>query len=141
VQAYTTWPRNTTPVAKSTAHRTGRTQTISGYPCELIAFDLGGGEKFEFWVTKALPGLGAMDVADNALDARRRALFRQLDGVPIRIVHTTSHYRLTTDFIEIKQGPLDAALFEVPADYRHEKDAGDLTKKLPPKESSPPTAK
>jgi hypothetical protein len=141
VQAYTTWPRNTAPVAKATAHRPGRTQTISGYACELVAFDLGGGEKFEFWVTKDLTGLGAMDVADNTLDARRRALFQQLNGVPIRIVHTTANYRLTQEFTEIKPGPLDAALFEIPAGYRHEKDGRNLMKKPAASPGSPPASK
>lgn len=128
-EAYLTWPRRTPEKApRIEAQRSGKTQTIAGYACEQVIFQFGV-ETWEFWVTKDLPGLTALDVSDNTLDARRRAMYRQLGGVPIRSINTTATYRLTSDLTEIEPQALEDALFTIPAGYVQVKDAGDLMKR------------
>jgi hypothetical protein len=127
---YTTWPRKAAAAAPKIAPtRTGQKQTIAGFTCEQLIFDLGQGEVWEYWVTQDIPGVSAMDVADNALDARRRAMFRQLGGVPIRTINTMPNFRLTSDILSLKLEPQNAAYFEIPADYAYAKDVSDLNKK------------
>lgn len=128
-EAYLTWPRRTPEKPpRVEAQRSGKTQTIAGYACEQVTFHFGV-ETWEFWVTKDLPGLTALDVSDNTLDARRRAMYRQLGGVPIRSINTTASYRLTSDLTEIQAQAVDDALFTVPAGYVQVKDAADLMKR------------
>lgn len=113
------------------------TREIAGYTCHRYTLTMGGKMRFELW---AAPDL---EVPISYHDARKMAYaamgpigarfdkmfdeMKKIQGLPLATISEISIMGMDLDTeqtaTEVKRGPIDASVFEVPAGYKQQKSA------------------
>lgn len=109
---------------KPAIHKTGKVQTINGYPCEEYAGSSGGGTTIRCWITNALEAAEMEPFRAYALDAFKSTSFgglAALKGLIVRSESTvlTNDKPVTsrTELQSLSKAPIADAVFAAPADY------------------------
>ena len=104
---------------------TGKSETVNGYNTKIYTWSGARGLTETLWVAESFPNYEAIRAELNKLDkfndsGPHRNAQPQLSPLPGMVLKSESEFeghKLTTTLVSAKVEPLDAALFELPADY------------------------
>ena len=106
--------------------KTSETANILGYPCTKYQVELttgGNTMKQDIWATSALKGfdISAMARQQKATGNQHSAVFKKIDGVPLKVVVNSHQGIVTMEAQEVKRQSLSASEFEIPAGFKETK--------------------
>jgi Domain of unknown function (DUF4412) len=105
----------------------GRKEKVEGYECEIFTWSVGE-LKVTDWIARDYPNFAPILAAlarfqGAGLASAARPLMPPLDQFPGMVIRREMNSRAgksTTTLVSAKEEPLDAALFEVPKDYKEQ---------------------
>lgn len=118
-------PAGATESAAPKLQATGRTEKIGEYNTEIYTWT-GGGTTQTLWVAKDFPNFAAFKdelaklnkSAASGIAQGSQPDFSTLPGMVVKSVAESGGMKMTSTLVSVKQAPVDAALFEAPADYQ-----------------------
>jgi hypothetical protein len=104
---------------------TGRTEKVGGYDTEIYTWDAHG-MKQTLWVARDYPDYASFKtelqkINNSSAAGMAKGLtpdLAELPGMVVKSETETNGQKFTTSLVSLKKVPVDAALFEVPADYQ-----------------------
>ena len=104
---------------------TGKTEKVGDYTTEIYTWT-GAGSTQTLWIAKDFPNyasfkdeLGKLNKsAATGIAKDMQPDFSTLPGMVVKTIAETAGMKMTSTLISVKQEPVDAALFQAPADYQ-----------------------
>jgi len=100
---------------------TGKTEKISGYDTEEYTADIRG-TTIHYWIAKDFPkwaDFKPLMLRMQSPPTKGTALSpADFPGMPVKTVIEIAGYKSTTTLVSVKEQAVDAAIFEIPADYK-----------------------
>jgi hypothetical protein len=104
---------------------TGRTEKVGEYNTEIFTWDAHG-MKQTLWVARDYPDYASLKtelqkINNSSAAGMAKGLtpdLAELPGMVVKSETETNGQKFTTSLVSLKKVPVDAALFEVPADYQ-----------------------
>jgi hypothetical protein len=118
---------------------TGKTQKVGNYDTELYAWSNSRGITGTAWVAKNFPDylkiktdLAVLDKAFEGGGDVMNPAVSTLPGMVVRSQVAGSGQTITIALISVKEEPVDASLFQIPANYKEMTRAKPIVRRTPP---------
>ena len=104
---------------------TGRKEKVGQFDCDLYTTNLGG-MMFTYWITKDVPNYANVaqqmtTLQGGSLGEMAKGLMpdpKEFPGIAVKTEMNMQGQKVTTTVLSIKEEPVDAAIFTIPADYK-----------------------
>lgn len=104
---------------KPTITSTGKKEKINGYDCEIYVVELKGMSS-RLWIAKDYPGYEKLKKELSVLEKLGTPGQKQppMPGLALKTEYEQQGLKFTTMLVSLKEQPVDASIFKVPAGYK-----------------------
>jgi hypothetical protein len=98
---------------------TGKTEKFGEYDCTLYSYSYAGGTT-TLWVAKNFPNYAALKVELDVMNKMPGQVMDMsvIDGMVVKTESEAGGIKTKTTLVSVKQAPVDASIFSVPAGYK-----------------------